>query len=114
MDDVLPDFETVMEIIKKCGGLLFIPHIFEYRDNSMKVLNFILEHYKIDGIECYYTTFTEEQNKYLLKLCKEKKLYISGGSDYHGKAKIDVDLGIGSGNLKIPENIIEEWRNLVE
>lgn len=109
MDDVLPDFGQVSELIKKCGGLLFIPHIFEYRENSMKILNYILENYEIDGIECYYTTFTEEQHQYLLELCVERNFLISGGSDYHGKRKKDVELGIGKGNLNIPERIIEKW-----
>lgn len=114
MDDILPDFQTVAKIIKDCGGLLFIPHIFEYKTNSLKILNFILENYEIDGIECYYTTFTEEQHEFLLKLCNEKAFFISGGSDYHGTRKQDVELGIGKGNLKIPENITKEWINLLK
>ena len=65
--------------------------------------------YKIDGIECYYTTFTEEQHEYLLNLCKERNLLVSGGSDYHGCFKPDVDLGVGYGNLKIPDEIVENW-----
>lgn len=113
MDDVLPDFETIYKLVKDCGGLLFIPHIFEYRDNSMKILDYILNNYKIDGIECYYTTFSEEQHEFLLKLCKEKNLFISGGSDYHGKRKPDVQIGIGKGNLRIPKEIVEDWIDLV-
>ena len=111
MNDILPDFKTVSNLVKECGGLLFIPHIFEYRDNSMRILENILQNYEIDGIECYYTTFTEEQHQYLLNLCQEKGLFISGGSDYHGKMKADVDIGIGKGNLKIPEKIIESWKD---
>ena len=114
MDDILPDFNTVSKLIKDCGGLIFLPHIFEYRDNSLKVLNYILKNYEIDGIECYYTTFTEEQHNYLLNLCKEKEFFISGGSDYHGNKKINVDMGVGKGNLKIPEEIVYSWRGLIK
>lgn len=106
MDDLVPDLETVIGLIRKSGGLVFLPHIFEYRDNALLILRHILENYKIDGIECYYTTFSEEQHQYLLKLCKEKKLFISGGSDYHGHKKVNVDLGIGEGSLRIPEKIL--------
>lgn len=112
MDDVLPDFNTVSNLIKECGGLVFIPHIFEYRDNSMKILNNILENYRIDGIECFYTTFTKEQHQFLLNLCKEKGLFVSGGSDYHGKMKPNVELGIGWGDLRIPKDIIKSWSNI--
>lgn len=109
MDDILPDFNEASEIVKKSGGMVFLPHIYEYRENSDRILNYILENYKIDGIECYYTTFTEEQHNYLINLCKEKGLLISGGSDYHGTFKPDVDIGVGFGNLKIPDEIIANW-----
>lgn len=110
MDDSLPDFEKVYSMIKEAGGLLFLPHIFEYRDNSEKILEYILENYKIDGIECFYTTFSIEQTNRLLKLCKERNFYVSGGSDYHGKNKRNVELGTGRGNLNINEKIIENWK----
>ena len=109
MDDVLPDFEEAYNIVKKAGGLVFLPHIYEYRENSDKLLKYILENFKIDGIECYYTTFTEEQHEYLLNLCKERNLLVSGGSDYHGSFKPNVDLGVGYGNLKIQDEIVENW-----
>ncbi len=105
MDDLVPDFKTASDLIRKCGGLIFIPHIFEYRENSDKILDYILNHYDIDGIECYYTTFTDEQHQRLLKLCADKNLLISGGSDYHGLAKPKVKMGIGFGNLHIPSDL---------
>jgi len=109
-NDILPDFETVRKIIKDAGGMIFIPHIFEYKDNSLKILNYILDNYEIDGLECYYTTFSKEQTNYLLDICKLKNLYVSGGSDYHGNYKPDVDIGIGKGNLKIPYNILTNYK----
>ena len=68
MDDLVPNLETAIDLIRKCGGLVFLPHIFEYRDNALPILNYILENYEIDGIECYYTTFSKEQHKYLLNV----------------------------------------------
>lgn len=91
------------------GGKVFLPHIFEYNDNSKKILEFILDNYSLDGIECYYTTFSKEQSDFLLNLCKEKHFLISGGSDYHGTFKPKVDMGTGFGNLTIPENILDNW-----
>ena len=41
----------------------------------------------LDGIECFYTTFTEEQMKYIKEFTCKKGLLLSGGSDYHGKNK---------------------------
>jgi len=90
-------------------GKVFLPHIFEYKSNSHKILDFILDNYNIDGIECYYTTFNQEQSEFLLNLSKEKNLLISGGSDYHGTFKPNVDIGTGFGNLVVPDNILNNW-----
>lgn len=114
MDDFVPDFETTSKLIRESGGLIFIPHIYEYKTNSMSILDCILNNHEIDGIECYYTTFTKEQHKHLIELCKEKSLLISGGSDFHGKIKPDVDIGIGYGNLEIPSSMINNWIHKVK
>lgn len=42
---------------------------------------------------------------------RKNNLYISGGSDYHGRKKPDIEVGIGKGNLHISKEIIEEWVN---
>lgn len=109
MDDFVPEFNVAMNLVRECDGLVFIPHIFEYRDNSRKILEHILENYNIDGIECFYTTFTEKQKQELVELCKERKLFMSGGSDYHGAAKPNVDVGTGMGNLVVNDEIISDW-----
>lgn len=49
-----------------------------------------------------------------MKLCNERNLFISGGSDFHGKNKPDVDIGIGYGNMQIPDDTINSWKNNVE
>ena len=58
-----------------------------------KILDYILKTYKIDGIECFYTTFTKEQSERLIELCKDRNLYMSGGSDYHGENKQGIPIG---------------------
>ena len=112
-DDILPTFDDACKLVKEAGGLVFVPHIYEYRDNSEKILNDILQNHKIDGIECIYTTFTEEQKNNVIKICKQRNLFMSGGSDYHGDFKPDVEMAVGYGNLKIEENIINNWKENV-
>ncbi len=45
----------------------------------------------------------------LVQYARKNKLYISGGSDYHGRKKPNIEVGIGKGNLNISKKIIEEW-----
>ena len=114
MDDLVPDFETASSLVKQAGGLVFIPHIYEYKRNSKAILENILENYSIDGIECYYTTFSDEQHNEILEISKQHNLFISGGSDFHGSCRPEVDIGKGFGNLQIPTDIISDWVSKVE
>lgn len=86
-----PSLEVAINAIKEADGLAFMPHIFIYKwveqEEKKAFIEEIVENYDIDGFECYYPDFSEEQKKYILNLCNKKGLYKSGGSDYHGKNK---------------------------
>ena len=106
-----PSLEQAIEAIKKCGGLAFMPHLFIYKwvENKEDFIEDIANNYSIDGIECFYTDFSDEQSQYLINLCNRKGLYKSGGSDYHGLNKPKISLAKGYGNLNINKKIIEDW-----
>ena len=108
--DLVPDIEQVIDLIRKAGGLVFVPHIFIYGENSLKIFDYLNKNYKIDGYECYYSRFTDKQTDFLLNYCMEKNLFCSGGSDYHGSIKPDISLGSGLGNLCIPDDIVYKWK----
>ena len=44
------------------------------------------------GLECYYSRYSEEDEAMLLSVAEERRLLVSGGSDYHGENKT-VPLG---------------------
>lgn len=108
-----PSVNECIDAIKNAGGLVFLPHIYKYEwvKDKETFINELLDNYHIDGIECYYSKFSNEQIEYLINLCDERKLYKSGGCDYHGKKTKDINLGIGKGNLNIPNDIIKSWCN---
>lgn len=112
--DLIPSASKVIELIKNAGGLVFIPHIYQYEENAEKILYELIDNYDIDGIECFYSTFKEEQTEYLLQLCKRKNKYISGGTDYHGSNRPGTEIGIGMGNMNVPYSVVEEWIKKIE
>ena len=65
-------------------------------------------------LNVFYTTFSKEQSDFLVNICKQYNLFMSGGSDYHGTFKPDVEIGTGKGNLKIEERVIKNWINKVK
>ena len=69
----------------------------------------IISNYDLDGLECFYTTFTDEQSNYLVKLCEKSNMFMSGGSDFHGTRKNNHDLGFGNGTLHIAESVVNDW-----
>lgn len=108
--ELKPSMEEIINVIHEAGGIVFLAHPFQYKIEDIEgFLEKIYRETHLDGIECFYTTFSKEQIEYLINFAKEKNLLISGGSDYHGKNKQKHDLGIGSGNLNINKDIISNW-----
>lgn len=107
--NLYPTLEKVIEIIHDCGGLAFLAHLHVYSKTIEENLPNIVDKYNLDGLECYYTTFSKEQIEHLKEFCKEKGLYMSGGSDFHGERKQNHNLGTGRGDLKVPKEIVEKW-----
>lgn len=104
-----PSLDKVISMIHETGGKAFLAHTFAYSKSIAESLNDIYDNYNFDGIECFYTTFSDEQSEFLLDFAKKRNLLISGGSDYHGVNKINHELGIGRGNLNISKNILDNW-----
>ena len=108
-----PDLMTVLDMINTCGGLAFLAHPFVYSQNVISSLDDLAAS-GIDGMECFYGTFTSEQKKFLFDYCEEKGLFKSGGSDFHGlKMRPKNIIGYSDGE-KIPFSLIEPWFKKVE
>lgn len=108
--------EQAIKLVKDAGGLVFLPHIFIYKwaEDKKKLLDDIVNNYNIDGIECMHSEFNQEEIDYLLEYTAQNKLYRSGGSDYHGVNKVGIEMATGKGNLKIENQLIEDWVNLLK
>ena len=105
-----PLADDIIDIIHKAGGKAFLAHPFQYKFEDTEIfLEKLYSKTNLDGIECFYTTFSKEKINYILNFAKEKNILISGGSDYHGLNKQNYNLGIGSGNLNIDKNILSNW-----
>ena len=61
----------------------------------------------LDGMEAIYSTYTPSEERQMKKLATENGLLISGGSDFHGTTKPNLNLGTGYGKLYIPYSVLE-------
>jgi len=80
----LPSAEEIASEIHNAGGIVVLPHVFEYK--SIDNISFLNEMYKLnilDGIECVHSKHSKEQTQFLIDFCNEHNLVKSGGSDFH-------------------------------
>ena len=71
-----------IDIIKINGGIPVIAHPKSIKNDRI-VLDLI--NYGAQGIEVYHPIHNNEDNVKYLQIAKDKKLFITGGTDWHGK-----------------------------
>ena len=102
-----PPYEEIIDIIHKAGGKAFLAHPFEYKfKDTIGFINDLRKEKELDGIECFHPSANQEQRNILVDYAKNNNLYISGGSDYHGSPKPDIEIGVGRGDLSISKEIL--------
>jgi len=86
-----------IDAIHDAGGLAVLAHPPELNfTNFAQLDSFVrsLVREGLDGIECIHSECTPAQTRHYLDLAKKLGLLVSGGSDFHGPANLDVRLGI--------------------
>jgi len=103
--------DVCIRLIHEAGGLAIWAHPLHAARGARAALRKIgsrLVNYGLDGLECYYSMFCEEQQRDALEFAHARSLLVSGGSDFHGASHPQVKMGTGiDGNLAIPFEIYE-------
>lgn len=76
-----PEPQAVIEAIHEADGIAVLAHPGQY--DSFELLDELIE-LGLDGVEVWHPSNTPEQVEYLEKKAKQKKLLMTGGSDFHG------------------------------
>lgn len=66
--------------------------------------------YGLVGLEAIYPSYRRHEREGYADLARRFGLVPSGGSDYHGSYKPEVDLGTGHGDLVVPNSVLDELR----
>ncbi len=61
----------------------------------------------LQGIEVYYPEHSSAEVAQYKALADRYKLLSTGGTDYHGIEKNELDIGVGRGEMKLPYSIVE-------
>ncbi len=109
VEKVKLDEVKAIRLIKQAGGLAVLahPHLMNYpvpEEMAAKIL--YLKTLGLDGFEVYYPGMPPEWQEFLLQFAAKHDFVISGGSDFHGANKPEVDLG----DLVVPDEVLEKLK----
>jgi predicted metal-dependent phosphoesterase TrpH len=111
VEKVKLDQQKGIELIKDAGGLSILAHPstlgYDTKEQfAAKILQ--LQKMGLDGFEVYSSFHSPAFTMWLEDFARKHRFVVSGGSDFHGENKQNIQIGIGTGNLNIPDKIYEQ------
>ena len=107
-----PTPKQITDLIHKAGGKAFLAHAYQYSfEDILAMITDLRNECELDGVEAFHSSFTLDQMIKLQEYAKKNNLFISGGSDYHGINKPEINLKTGCNNLRISKNILEWYKD---
>jgi predicted metal-dependent phosphoesterase TrpH len=104
-----PDVQDVLLATQASGGVLVLAHPLslglEPADLEQAVGE--LATCGLAGIEAIYGGYTPEERDGLCAMAARHGLVTTGGSDYHGDYKPDLEVGVGRGDLAVPDDVVD-------
>ncbi len=102
--------EQAIGVIHRCGGVAVLAHPFSLglsRPDDLDEVIADLAQKGLDGMECHYSEHSKEFTDVCLAIARKYGLIVTGGSDYHGRAKPYIKLGRGKGGLRVPCSCVD-------
>ena len=109
----LPSPADAIAWIRAAGGVAVLAHPTwaKVSGESLNALLIALKAEGLGGIEVHYSSHTKRQTREYHDLAKRLDLLITGGSDFHGITKPDIEVGTGKGGLKVSEKLLDPLKN---
>ena len=111
----LPSPADAIRWIREAGGLAVLAHPTWVKtvEGTLTDLARQLKEQGLDGVEVHYSTHTPRQTREYLSLAKQLGLLVTGGSDFHGLTKPDIEVGTGKGSLHVPDHLLPKLKDAV-
>jgi predicted metal-dependent phosphoesterase TrpH len=107
--------EQAIQIVRRGGGVPVLAHPvrISLAPSTERHLFFQMKHAGLMGLEVYHSEHSPTLQAHYRQLAEELDLLPTGGSDFHGTAKPDIDLGTGlNGNVRIPRQFLDRMREV--
>ena len=100
---------AAIRFIKVYGATAIMAHpLLNLNEEQLQVFLPEAKEAGLDAIETHYSKFNDSMTAVLVSLAERFGLRQSGGSDFHGTTKPDIELGTGRGNLFVPHSFYED------
>jgi len=103
--------EETIKAILNAGGIPVLAHplLLGIKENDViEDLIAVLTDMGLRGIEAYYPEHTKNLIAYYSRLARHFNLLITGGTDFHGAIKPDIQMGVGNGDFFVPFELYEK------
>ena len=104
-----PSFAEGVEHIRNSGGIASLAHPIRVRGDVAALMPELCAA-GMNAIEAYHSDHGPADTAHYLELAQKHGLLVTGGSDFHGAVKPGVRLGTGEGNLRVPEQVLDQLR----
>ena len=102
-----------VSLIHAAGGAAVLAHPYQLKLSSFDEAEQKLEELAklgLDGVEAVYSRHTAEQRTEYCRVAEKYGLVVTGGSDFHGRYKPDIEIVKGLGELRVPYSLLERLR----
>jgi len=105
--------EEAIQLIRAAGGLAALAHPKQIgrRPAEIRDLATRLAARGLEGIEVYHPDHSSADSATFGLLARDLGLVVTGGTDFHGHVHQGVRLGVGRGNLRVPDEAVQEIRD---
>ena len=100
-----------LDTVLAAGGIPVLAHPYLLNiGNKNDLEHFIvsLKHLGLKGIEVYYPEHPPEETHLYEYLAAKHALLMTGGTDFHGSIKPEIQMGIGHGDFHVPYSLYEK------
>jgi len=110
VDKYRVDCSRAIEIILDAGGIPVLAHpiLLNLDKNETIDLFALLKDMGLKGVEVYYPEHPPDMIVFYSKLAQRYGLLKTGGTDFHGSLKPDIQMGSGRGDFFVPYDIYEK------
>ncbi|MBW1822125.1 MAG: PHP domain-containing protein [Deltaproteobacteria bacterium] len=110
VDKYRVDCERAIEIILEAGGIPVLAHPILLNFDKKKTIDLfaLLKDMGLKGVEVYYPENSPDMTTFYIELAQRYGLLKTGGTDFHGSLKPDIQMGSGRGDFFVPYEVYKK------